>query len=121
MHAVVALVPGADASEAELIAHCRTLVAGYKTPRSITIRREELPLSATSKIDKIALRRELAEQLQQTVRWQQSVEFMVKAGVTTFVEIGPGNVLTALVKTIARKQRPTVITLNSAAAIGIAG
>ncbi|MGR3780142.1 MAG: long-chain-fatty-acid--CoA ligase [Albimonas sp.] len=64
VHAVVALVPGADASEAELIAHCRTLVAGYKTPRSITIRREELPLSATSKIDKIALRRELLAELE---------------------------------------------------------
>ena len=41
-----------------------------------------------------ALRRELAEQLQQTVRWQQSVQFMVEAGVTTFAEIGPGTVLT---------------------------
>ena len=78
-----------------------------------------LPGSAPLSLN-TALRRELAEQLQQTVRWQQSVQFMVEAGVTTFAEIGPGTVLTGLVKTIARKQRPTVLTLNSAEAMRVA-
>ena len=59
-----------------------------------------------------ALRAELAQQLRQTVRWQQSVQCMVEVGVRTFIEIGPGRALTGLVKTIAREQRPTLITLN---------
>jgi acyl-CoA synthetase (AMP-forming)/AMP-acid ligase II len=33
--AVVALVPGAGATEAELIEHCRTRIASYKKPRSV--------------------------------------------------------------------------------------
>ncbi len=36
------------------------------------------------------------------VRWQPSVEYMINAGVTTFVEIGPGQVLTGLIKRISR-------------------
>ena len=64
-----------------------------------------------------ALRTELAQQLRSTVRWEQSVQFMVESGVRTFVEIGPGKVLSGLVKTIARQERPTVVTLNGAKAI----
>lgn len=60
-----------------------------------------------------ALRTELAQQLCHTVRWEQSVQFMVDSGVRTFVEIGPGRVLTGLVKTIAREHKPTLVTLNS--------
>ena len=64
-----------------------------------------------------ALRVELAQQLRQTVRWEQSVQFMVDAGVRTFVEIGPGRVLTGLVKSIAREHKPTLITLNDMASL----
>ena len=37
VHAVVVL--RSDATEAELIDHCRTLIAGYKVPRSISFRK----------------------------------------------------------------------------------
>jgi [acyl-carrier-protein] S-malonyltransferase len=43
----------------------------------------------------------LVEQVTGTVRWRESVLFMVKAGVTTFREIGAGKVLTGLIKRIA--------------------
>jgi [acyl-carrier-protein] S-malonyltransferase len=46
------------------------------------------------------LRAELADQLCGCVYWQQSVEFMGAQGVTQFVEIGPGKVLSGLVKRI---------------------
>jgi long-chain acyl-CoA synthetase len=39
-----------------VIAHCHTLIAGYKCPRSITIRQEPMPLSGAGKILKVVLR-----------------------------------------------------------------
>jgi [acyl-carrier-protein] S-malonyltransferase len=48
-----------------------------------------------------AIRHELAEQVMAPVRWIASVGYMVDAGVDTFVEVGPGTVLTGLIKRIA--------------------
>ncbi len=47
------------------------------------------------------IRRELVEQVVSPVRWVASVRCMVAQGISTFVEIGPGNVLTGLIKRIA--------------------
>jgi len=44
----------------------------------------------------------LSAQVASPVKWQQSVENMMKAGVDTFVEIGPGKTLTAFIKKIDR-------------------
>ena len=43
---------------------------------------------------------ELLRQLCQGVQWQRSVEYMVANGVSTFIEIGPGEVLSGLIKRI---------------------
>ena len=42
----------------------------------------------------------LVNQVVSKVRWRESVEYMVKKKVTTFIEIGPGNVLSNIVKRI---------------------
>jgi len=47
-----------------------------------------------------AIRRDLSSQLMSRVRWSESVQSMAAGGVTTFLEIGPGSVLTGLVKRI---------------------
>jgi [acyl-carrier-protein] S-malonyltransferase len=60
-----------------------------------------------------AIKEELMAQLCHSVQWQRSVEYMVANGVTTFIEIGAGNVLTGLIKRIDKN----VKTLN----IGTAG
>lgn len=57
VHAIV--VPRSDSSPdaAALIDHCRTLIAGFKCPRSIDFRSEPLPLSGAGKILKTELRK----------------------------------------------------------------
>jgi len=52
--AYVELRPGATATAGELVAHCRSLLAGYKVPREI--RFEEIPKTSTGKIQKFVLR-----------------------------------------------------------------
>jgi fatty-acyl-CoA synthase len=52
--AYVELRPGATASAADLVAHCRALLAAYKVPRAI--RFEEIPKTSTGKIQKFVLR-----------------------------------------------------------------
>jgi len=47
-----------------------------------------------------AVRNALLRQVASPVRWVESVELMVSMGVRRFVEIGPGNVLTGLIKRI---------------------
>ena len=42
----------------------------------------------------------LVEQVSGSVRWQQSVETMIREGVDTFVEIGPGKTLTGFLRKI---------------------
>ena len=59
VHAVIALKPGQTTSEAEIVAHCRRLIAGYKCPRTVTLRTAPLQLSGAGKVLKTVLRREL--------------------------------------------------------------
>ena len=42
----------------------------------------------------------LIDQITGRVRWRESIEYMISNGVTDFLEIGPGKVLSGLVKKI---------------------
>ena len=42
----------------------------------------------------------LVRQITSRVRWRESVNYMIKKGVTDFIEIGPGKVLSSLLKKI---------------------
>ena len=52
--AFVELKPGASVTPADLIAHCKSLLASYKCPKEI--RFEEIPKTSTGKIQKFQLR-----------------------------------------------------------------
>ena len=52
--------------------------------------------------DKNDIKELLKKQVSSSVRWQQSLELMIKDGVDEFIEIGPGHTLTGFVKKIDR-------------------
>src|SRR5256714_2151722 len=54
------------------------------------------------------IREELAQQIAASVQWIRTIEYLANAGVTAFIEIGPGQSLTGMVKRIAKG----VTTLN---------
>lgn len=56
VHAEVVLKSGHAATPAELVAHCRASIAGFKVPRSINVRDDPLPKSGAGKILKRELR-----------------------------------------------------------------
>lgn len=56
VHAVVVLEAGVEVSEEELLAHCRSLIAGYKCPRSFEFIDGPLPTTPVGKIRKNVLR-----------------------------------------------------------------
>ena len=55
-----------------------------------------------------AIKKELRDQLTSPVQWQRSVEYISEQGVDTFYEIGPGRVLTGLI----RRTNKEVKTVN---------
>ena len=64
-----------------------------------------------------AVREELRQQITRPVLWHQSVMTMTAAGVTTFVEIGPGRVLSGLIK----RAGPGLTALNLDSVESLAG
>lgn len=50
-----------------------------------------------------AVKTELRNQLTSPVQWQRTIEYMVEQGVSTFIEIGPGKVLTGLIRRINKE------------------
>ncbi|MGG4102912.1 ACP S-malonyltransferase [Paenibacillus lautus] len=68
-------------------------------------------VTARSVEDAAAIRGLLVEQVYSPVLWHDSVEWMIAQGVDTFVEIGPGSVLSGLIKKIDKSVK--VINVNS--------
>jgi [acyl-carrier-protein] S-malonyltransferase len=60
-------------------------------------------VTAQAHTDKSEIKANLLQQLTAPVRWTQIMQNMIAAGATEFVESGPGNVLSGLVKKVDRK------------------
>lgn len=77
----------------------RSAIAGF------TFNKPSVPVvanvTAQPLTDLEAIKEELVSQITHSVKWQQSVENMIANGVTTFFEMGPGEVLTRLIKRIS--------------------
>jgi [acyl-carrier-protein] S-malonyltransferase len=66
------------------------------------------------------IRQSLKEQLYKPVRWAETVRAMIAGGCTTFVECGPGKVLTSLNRRIERKPELRMLALDDGASIAAA-
>ena len=51
----------------------------------------------------------LVKQIESRVRWRESVLFMIKKGINQFIEIGPGKVLSGLIKRIDKNVKVSAI------------
>jgi [acyl-carrier-protein] S-malonyltransferase len=85
----------------------------------VTLRDPRVPVIANGSARPLTsarqAREELLYQLDHPVQWQRSVEHMAGAGVDTFIELGPGQVLTGLVSRIVPGAR--LLNIDGAAAI----
>jgi [acyl-carrier-protein] S-malonyltransferase len=99
----VVLLPVSVAAHSRLMADAairmRTLLAdvAFRDPSAPLLANADARLLTTGE----ACREELVEHLTLGVDWVRAVETMTAAGVGTFVEVGPGKVLTGLVRRIA--------------------
>lgn len=90
-----------------------------KVINSIPFAEPLVPIIANTTADEITtsemVKEELLHQLCHGVHWQRSVEYMINNGVTTFIEIGPGKVLSGLIKRIDKNVK--TINIGDAQAI----
>lgn len=75
----------------------------------ITIRDADLPVIANVTADEMQTAADIYEnllaQMYSPVRWEETVRKLIDLGVDTFLEIGPGNVLSGLVKRVKRRAK----------------
>jgi [acyl-carrier-protein] S-malonyltransferase len=80
---------------------------------AVVLRDPEFPVvsnvSAEPVEEAVEARDLLLRQLTSPVRWAQSVQTMIGSGATRFLEIGPGNVLTGLLRRIDRSAAGTAL------------
>lgn len=91
--------------------HCALMAPAAKVMaealRDVEIKRPKVPVVANVLAapveDPLEIRERLVEQVTGTVRWRESVAFMAGRGVSEFIELGSGQVLTGLLKRIVEK------------------
>lgn len=79
----------------KLFSYLEKLNFNYENAQRVVFNLTGKPLLASESLPEI-----LAQQVYSPVRWQDSIEFIVSKNINTFVELGPGRVLTGLLKYI---------------------
>ena len=78
----------------------------YQALEATTINQPQIPIignvNAAPLLSAADVQNELHLQLVSRVRWTESIQAMIDDGITTFIEMGPGSVLTGLLKRIDR-------------------
>ena len=74
----------------------------FNTPLISNVTAEEIS-------DSKLIKNLLIQQIESKVRWRESINFMINRGVKNFIEIGPGRVLSGLIKRIDKKVKINAI------------
>lgn len=75
--------------------------------RSLSL--DDLHIPLVSNVDAVEVRKAidaregLVRQVSSSVRWLESVELLIREGIDTFIEVGPGKVLSGLMRQISRE------------------
>ncbi|MDM5338038.1 ACP S-malonyltransferase [Fictibacillus enclensis] len=89
---------------------------------TIEIRNAEVPVIANVSAKPVeeasVIKENLVKQIYSPVRWEETVNELMALGVDTFIEIGPGKVLSGLVKKVNR--RATTIAISDEASMNAA-
>jgi [acyl-carrier-protein] S-malonyltransferase len=86
---------------------------------------DDLSLPLVTNVDAALIRKgveareSLVRQVSSPVRWLESIELLISEGVDTFVEVGPGKVLTGLMRQISRDVK--CLNVEDAASLKSAG
>jgi [acyl-carrier-protein] S-malonyltransferase len=72
-------------------------------------------IHATPITEASVIQEELSQQVATSVQWTRSIEYLSNAGVTVFIEIGPGNALSGMVKRIVKGA--TLLNIGTAAEV----
>jgi [acyl-carrier-protein] S-malonyltransferase len=105
------LMLGAAAKLAERLAQVEVRMPDVADVYTVDVRKHASP---------DGIRSALKEQLYKPVRWADTIRAMIAAGATTFVECGPGKVLTSLNRRIERKPELRMLALEDPASIAAA-
>ncbi|WP_343390701.1 ACP S-malonyltransferase [Candidatus Amarobacter glycogenicus] len=73
--------------------------------------------TATPVTQEVQIRHELVDQVCRPVQWSRTVDFLGEHGVETFIEFGPGRVLTSIIKRMLRKSN--CINVNDATSVRV--
>ncbi|WP_051660158.1 type I polyketide synthase [Mycolicibacterium aromaticivorans] len=114
-------LPVASAFHSPIVASsCAPLTAYLKT---LKIGQPNFPVYANATAQQYGeeVATQLGDQVQQLVRFREMIEAMARDGVTRFVEVGPGRVLTGLVGKILGSTPHAAISLDDQKADGLRG
>ncbi|WP_428908692.1 ACP S-malonyltransferase [Niallia sp. Krafla_26] len=80
----------------------------------MTIHQAKVPVianvTATPMTEPTEIKTKLIQQLYSPVQWEKTVENLIELGVDTFIEIGPGKVLSGLVKKVSRSVKTYAVS-----------
>ena len=96
-------------SKATEIMKKEILKINFKESKNILISN----VNAEEILNKDELKRLLVDQIENRVRWRESVMNIINKGVNHFIEIGPGKVLSGLIKRIDRSVKTNSINSDS--------
>ena len=99
--------------------HCNLMKSATENMKeeinNLNFKKLEIPIisnySANPSVTEDDIKKLLVLQIEGRVRWLESVEFMIKEGTKNFIEIGPGKVLSGLVKRI--NKNINMISINT--------